>query len=369
MKPERNSDMKKRMAGFVAAVAMVAMLAGCGESYVPGDPLYKTKVEKMVSVGNYNNWKPDVDFSEAKVDESEIIQLMKDVYSSSITEENGGITDRAVAVGDTVVIDYEGKKDGVAFSGGTAMGADLTIGSGQFIPGFEDQLVGVMPGETVDLDLTFPEEYGNAELAGQDVVFTVTVHFILPENIAPENMREEVIVSMGIEGVNTVEEFRNHVESYLIDSATDTREQEIRDAVLKALLDISTFKKIPEEFEESYRTRLTTGVEKAAAMYGMDSNSYANYFYGLDADTLVNKLVENSMKQEIALQAIANKENLNITDEELQSMLQEYAEDNGYETVEEFLGEQSKEDYRNYFMTQKVLDFLVEKCRNSEKVE
>ena len=87
-----------------------------------------------------------------------------------------------VESGDTVNIDFEGKKDGVAFDGGTSQGYNLTIGSGSFIDGFEDGLIGVNVGDTVDLNLTFPEGYQNADLAGQDVVFTVTVNFICASN-------------------------------------------------------------------------------------------------------------------------------------------------------------------------------------------
>ena len=107
----------------------------------------------------------------------------------------GTITSRAVQEGDVTDIDFAGKRDGVAFDGGTATGYKLTIGSGQFIPGFEEGLVGVMPGETVDLNLTFPENYRqNPDLAGQEVVFTVTVNGIDTsaeyETVTPEEMKE-----------------------------------------------------------------------------------------------------------------------------------------------------------------------------------
>lgn len=105
------------------------------------------------------------------------------------------VTDRAVAQGDAVTIDYVGKKDGVAFDGGTAEGYVLNIGSGNFIEGFEDGLVGVMPGETVDLNLTFPENYHAEELAGADVIFTVTVHDI-QESTDYENVTQEQLALM-----------------------------------------------------------------------------------------------------------------------------------------------------------------------------
>ena len=153
--------MKKKIAGALTALAMAVLLAGCGSQV--NVPLNQMKVEKYVTLGDYANLQVKADA--ASVDPEELESLLNDVYLSGVTAETGGITDRAVAVGDIVVMDYEGKKDGVAFSGGTAQGARLTIGSGQFIDGFEDGLVGVMPGETVDLDLRFPEGYKNADLA------------------------------------------------------------------------------------------------------------------------------------------------------------------------------------------------------------
>lgn len=178
---------------MAAALGLAALLTGCGSD---GDvPLNQMKVEKYVTLGDYQNLSVTVDA--AAVDDTELAALVNSVYVDNVTAENGGIVDRAVETGDTVIIDYEGKKDGVAFEGGTAQEASLTIGSGRFIDGFEDGLIGVKPGETVDLNLTFPESYGNAELAGQPVVFTVTVHFIRPAEVAPEDMEDAVVASMG----------------------------------------------------------------------------------------------------------------------------------------------------------------------------
>lgn len=163
--------MKKKTLGLLVAVLSVCMLAGCGAKDA-GDgtgtstgagtestALKDMDVDKYVTLGEYKGLEVSVDTVE--VDEDEWDTLVNNVYYGNITAENGGIMDRAVETGDTVNIDYEGKKDGVAFDGGTAQGYDLTIGSGSFIAGFEDGLIGVMPGEIVDLDLTFPENYGN----------------------------------------------------------------------------------------------------------------------------------------------------------------------------------------------------------------
>ena len=184
--------MKKKTLGLLAAILSVCMLAGCGakdtgdgtgaatDAGTESTALKDMDVDKYVTLGEYKGLAVSVDTVE--VDEDEWDTLVNNVYYGNITAENGGIMDRAVETGDTVNIDYEGTKDGVAFDGGTAQGYDLTIGSGTFIPGFEDGLVGVKIGDTVDLPLTFPENY-TEELAGKDVVFTVTVNSVkrMPE--------------------------------------------------------------------------------------------------------------------------------------------------------------------------------------------
>ena len=171
--------MKKKLALLLTTVVAMSIMTGCGNSNA--DALKDMKVEKYVTLGEYTGISLSIETPE--VDNDEWDTLVNNVYQGSITMEAGGIMDRAVAVGDTVNIDYVGTKDGEEFSGGAAVGSLLEIGSGQFIDGFEDGLVDVMPGETVELDLTFPEAYGNTELAGQAVVFTVTVNFIMPTDL------------------------------------------------------------------------------------------------------------------------------------------------------------------------------------------
>ncbi len=344
--------MKKRIISMLTAAMTVCMLAGCG-SETGNTDLKDMNVDKYVTVGEYKGLEVAVD--PITVDETEWNTLVDNVYNGNVTVENGGILDRAVAVGDTVNIDYVGKKDDVAFDGGTAQGASLTIGSGQFIDGFEDGLVGVMPGETVDLNLTFPEEYHSADLAGQAVVFTVTVNFIMPTE-----KDDAVIASMGIENVSNEEELRQYVYDYLYASAEQTSNNNIRSVVLETFMQNCTFNDVPKTMVEKYEQISRENIELNAASLGVDADTFTNYYYQTDFETFVATYAEDTAKKDIALQAVANKENLNISDEELDSILLERAESVGYTTVEEFIGETPKEQYREYFMYEKVLDYLVE---------
>lgn len=345
----------KKIFGLMAAALAVGMLAGCSAKDSGAEETTVLKdmdVDKYVTVGEYKGLKVSVDPIE--VDEDELDALIDNVYNGNVTAEYG-ITDRAVAMGDTVNIDYEGKKDGVAFSGGTAQNQPLTIGSGQFIDGFEDGLVGVMPRETVDLDLTFPEAYGNAELAGQAVVFTVTVNFILPEEKI-----DEVIAGIGIENVTNEEELRQYAYDYLYANAEQSYNSNLQNAVMDAFMAVCTFTEVPEAMVEKYAEASKNNIAQTAEMYGMDADSFVSSVYQMDLETFVSTYSQEAVKQDIALQAVANSENLNISDEELDDMLLEQAQNNGLSTIEEYIGETSKEDYREYFMYDKVLAFLVE---------
>lgn len=370
--------MNKRLWSLVSVLLAVIVLAGCGagekessnqneadlekneslnlneadEKKSESPILNETDVEKYVTLGDYRN-------IAASVAEDYLNALVLNTYNAYVTVEDA-ITDRAVETGDTVDIDYEGKKDGVAFAGGTAAGASLTIGSGEFIAGFEDGLIGVLPGETVDLDLTFPEGYGNAELAGQAVVFTVTVNYIKP---GLDEMKDSVVSNIGIEGVNTVEELRQYAYDILHSDIQNDYIVQLQNIIVDELIVQSTFEEIPEAYVEAGREILTANLEDIAASYGISADEYTSYFYGMSAENFVNAYAERGVKQDFILQAIANREALSVSDEELQSQLEEYASNAGYTSVEEFTGGISKEDYRNVFMSEKVFEFLMEQSR------
>lgn len=342
--------MKKKIVGLFTVLAASALLAGCGDA--TDVPLNKLKVDKYVTLGEYDSF--DVSVDTIGVNDDELLQLVNSSYLPYVTAEHGGITDRAVAVGDTVIIDYEGKKDGVAFAGGTAQNASLAIGSGQFIDGFEDGLVGVMPGDTVDLDLTFPEGYDNDELAGQPVVFTVTVNCIQPVELSLEEMEDAVVESMEWDGVSTVEELRQTAYDYLYSDY----EIEVENAIVDQLFERCAFKDIPDEILKPYRDTWTNFITSNAAYYNVTPDVYTTYFYGASSDKVINENAEKYMKQDLILQAIANREDLNVSDEELQSNLQEEADAAGYASVEEYVSPNTTEDYRNDYMNTKVLEFL-----------
>lgn len=356
--------MKKKFLNFLALVMVGCMLTGCGkeepgtESQEVGESseaVQTTLDVAEVTLGKYKGL--EVSLAPVSVEQSTVDLMVAEAYNSVVTAENGGITERAVANGDTANIDYVGKKDGVAFDGGTAEGYNLIIGSGRFIDGFEEGLIGVMPGDTVDLNLTFPEDYGNEELSGAEVVFTVTVNYILPEE---KDWQDSVVSSIGIEGVDTIEKLRDYAYDYYYESAMETYNTTLQNSLLRDFLDACVFTNVPRQYLENYRVVAQNMVEQNAAAYGMDVDTFCNTYYAMTADEFVAQYSEETARQEVALRELAKQENLTITDEELETILSENAAAQGYSSVDEFLGDTSRDTYKSYLICQRALQFMVD---------
>ncbi len=269
-----------------------------------------------------------------------------------------------VQEGDIVNIDYVGTLDGEEFDGGSAEGYDLEIGSGSFIDGFEDGLIGVTVGETVSLDLTFPEEYGDSTLAGQDVVFEVTVNKI-QEYVTPE-LTNEYVESIGLTDdfgnvVSTVDEFRTYIRNYLTEENEYTYTSNVQSAILTELENGSTFKQDPPEaMIERYVESINETIAYQAAQYGIDQETLMS-LYGLDESSLREEAVYEA-KQSIILQAIADAEGLNMEEADFTASLEEaVASSSYYESVDE-VSEEEVENYREYLTRNDVLNYLMEKA-------
>lgn len=360
--------MKKRIVLLLTAVTAAMLLFGCGdkkeentdntettesteESTASTVTLKDYDASALVTLGEYKGL--TVTVPDPAVDEEQQKMYVENVFQNNVTEEVG-VKDRAVEDGDLVYISYVGKKDGEAFEGGTSEGTFLGIGSGQYIDGFEEGLVGVMPGETVDLNLTFPDPYQNPDLAGKEVVFTVTVIYIAPE------MTDEAVAAMNNENFSNVEELNQYVHDQLLVQAESDYDMQVENAVIEALIANTTFAEIPEELVSKYTANIVSNMTAAAQSYGYDADSYAMMLYGADCATISAQFGEDSAKQGLVFQAIANAENLVVTDEELDEKLNQYVTDYGLASIEELLGDTNKEDYRDFFMFEKVVSFLIE---------
>ena len=374
--------MKKGLVYLMTAVMAVGLFTACGNKENTQDPgvtatatpdasgtnnegtqtpvanrvvLKDLDATKYVTLGDYKNI--EVTMAGSEVDQEEWDLINAQVYNDFVTAESGGVLDRAVENGDLVNIDYSGKKDGVVFDGGTAAAQQLEIGSGSFIAGFEEGLVGVMPGETVDLNLTFPEVYHNADLAGQAVVFTVTVNFIYPTS---ESWNDDVVASAENSDFTTVEEMKQYVYDYLEEYNAYYYDINLENAVVEAFINQCEFKDVPEELVQSYRDDFTLTMSNEAAAYGMDVDSLCYYYYGVDLATFLDTYVTESAKQSLAFQAVANAESMNLSDADFDARLLELATQYGCTSIEQYIGANPKEGYRELFMLEDVVAFLVE---------
>ena len=333
-------------------------LSGCGKK----DPTHLSgiKASDYVTVADYSA--VPVEAAAPEVSDDYLDLYVQYQLSMQATYEE--ITDRdTVESGDTANIDYVGKKDGIAFDGGTASGYNLTIGSNSFIAGFEDGLIGAKVGETVLLNLTFPENYGNTELAGQDVTFDVTVNSI-QKYVTPE-LTDEFAAAQGIAGVSTADAYREFLRSQLMEQAVASYNNEVQGQIIQYLEENSTFQKDPPaEMAERITSTFMETFTSYAQQYGMDLATFMTLQGSAEEsyEDDIRDMAMNTTKEYIIMQAIADAENLNISDKEFEEAVAQEAADAGYSSVAEFKKDQDTEAFREYLMVQNVVQFLQEKA-------
>ena len=250
----------------------------------------------------------------------EVQSQIDNLLSQNTTTQQ--VTDRAAADGDTVNIDYAGTVDGVAFTGGTYSGYSLTLGSGTFIDGFEDQIIGHTPGETFDVNVTFPDGYsdstdseGNAVvLSNKKAVFSVTLNYI-SEEVLPELTDAWVDENFGTsDDIHTVEDLRALYQKMLYES-------NLSDAVMSYLLENSTFKDLPKEVTDYQVNQCLNYYYTMANYYGYDLDSFLQTASGYEnADALLdamNDSITQYAREALLYQAVAEAMDIVPTQEQI----------------------------------------------------
>lgn len=346
--------MKKKLSAAIFAVLMCMVFSACGSK---AEYLKDLNAAKYVTLGTYKG-------VEVAIDEPEVTDDYLEGYINYILQYSAvsvPVEGRTVEMGDVVNIDYVGKIDGVAFDGGTGQ-SDLTIGSGQFIDGFEDGCIGMEIGETRDVEATFPDPYkSNPDLAGKVAVFTVTVNSISVEEV-PE-LTDEYVQSLALEDCSTVEEYKAYVYDILMEQGQEAFESNKIDLTYEAVAAGCEFKDAPEGMVNRMNNTLVANVTSYAAMYGADVGTYVSNVYGGTAEDYEETLLqqaETMAQHYLMLQAIADIEGLTVSEEELEEEMGQDAENYGYDSAEAYKEVIDVEAYREYLMTQKVLEFLSE---------
>lgn len=319
------------------------------EITVPDRPEYKAL--DYVTLGQYTGFTLQGQSTEVTDD-----KVMASLNSSIGTDYYTEVTDRPVQEGDVVNIDYTGKKDGKAFDGGTASGYDLTIGSNTFIDGFEDGLIGAKVGETLDLNLTFPEDYYSEDLAGQEVVFKVTVNSIkeFPE------ITDDLIKEITNGDYTTVDDYKAYLKDQLVQQKEDARESAIRSQILTKLMDTCTVDSDPDGLFDYYTALYKRQYQTYASYYGINLKDMVESS-GMtmdDFNTELEKEARVEMDQELILEAIEEKEKLEISDEEYDQSVEEQAEKLGYTDVDQFKESVDQEEFTRYLLMEKALKFV-----------
>ena len=333
---------KNRLMALVLTGAMLLSMTACGKD--PSELVYLKdfKPDKYVTLGDYTGLPTTIAAPEV-TDEDIDTAIMNSELSDDCKIP---VEDRdVVEVGDLANIDFVGTMDGEEFEGGSGSDYDLLIGSGSFIDGFEEGVVGMKVGETRDIALTFPENYYE-EMAGKDVVFAVTVNSI--STYDREKAREE-----------------------LEQSAQETYNSQVATELIDTIKQNSTIKDAPSGMVERMNKTLISNVTSQANAYGMDIGTFVASVYGGTADDYEETL--RSYSQDVAnqymlLATIAEKENITVTDEEVKEDIRSsLGADATDEDVESMMESIDEEAYKEYLLTMKVCDFLAENAVTTQE--
>jgi len=269
------------------------------------------------------------------------------------------ITDRAAQNGDICNIDYEGSVDGVAFDGGKGAGHDLKLGSGSFIPGFEDQIVGKNIGDEFDVNVTFPEEYHAKELAGKAAVFKTKLNAIKFEEL-PEADDE---FAKDVSEFDTLDEYKADIKSKMEKRNEDKAQGEFENALAEALME-KLVADIPEPMFQAETENFVRDYDTRLRQSGLDLNTYFKYT-GLTLDALREQMrpqAERQVKVRLALEKIASLENLTVSDEEVDAEYKRISE--AYNVPEEQVkGMVAAEDIKADLLVAHAMDLVKENAK------
>ena len=313
-------------------------------------------VKPEVALGEYKGLK--VDKVSAEVTDEEVdAEIEKELERNARTVD---VTDRAVQDKDQITLDFEGFVDGTAFEGGKGEDYPLTIGSGAFIPGFEDQLIGAEIGKETEVKVTFPEEYQAKELAGKEAVFKCTVKTIKVKEL-PE-LDDEFASDVSEEG-ETMEEYKAEVRGKLKErkerEAKEKKEnQVVEQAVANAEIDL------PEPMVDLQARQMADDFARRIMQQGMTLEQYFQ-FTGLSEEKMMEELkpqAEKRIRTRLVLEAIVAAENIEVSDERLEEELKKMAEAYQMEVdkLKEFMGENEKKQMKEDIAVQEAVTLITE---------
>ena len=327
-------------------------------------------LKPAVTLGDYKGVeveKTPVEVSEEEVDK----EVDKERENNSRTID---VDDRAVEKGDMIKLNFEGFVDGTPFEGGKAEDYSLTIGSGSFIPGFEDQLIGAKIGEEVEVNVTFPEEYHAAELKGKPAVFKCTVNEIKVKEL-PEADDE---FAKDVSEFDTLAEYKDDIRAKLLEKKTADAKREKQNKTVAKAVETATME-IPEAMITEQVRRMADDFARRLQSQGLSMDQYMQ-FTGLTMDALAQQMRPEALKRiqnSLVLEAIAKAENIEVSDEKVNEEIEKMAAAYKMEAdkLKELIGDAEKEQMKSDLAIQAAVDMItdaaveVEAAKEEEKTE
>ena len=269
------------------------------------------------------------------------------------------VEDRAIQSGDTAVIDFEGFADGKAFEGGKGENHNLEIGSGSFIPGFEDQLIGKNSGDEVEVNVTFPEDYHAEDLKGKDAVFKVKIHEVKAKEL-PEADDE---FAQDVSEFDTIAEYRDSIRKKLEDRKADMAKNEQKQEAIDKIVEASEME-LPDAIVLTRADEIINQFAQQLAQQGLSMDQYMQYA-GTDIDQLrdsVRPEAVTRIKNQLVIDAIAKAENIEITDAEVEEELKKMAEMYNMELdkLKGYMTEEETENMKLDLASQKALELVYD---------
>ena len=350
----------KKISGVLVLAMGLALLGGCGKEN--NDKKLDKMIDKYSSYCTLNQYK-GVTYEATKTTVTdEMIQSQVDSLLSTYSTTNY-VTSGTAKDGDTVNIDFVGSVDGEEFEGGNSGGAgyDLTLGSGTFIAGFEEQIVGHKVGDQFDVTATFPDDYSlNPDLAGKEAVFAVTLNSI-KETVYPEYTDEFVASYTDASSIAEYEQsLRDRMEENYLANDDNTNKSN----VMQTVVDNATISEYPTKEMEELIDETVKNVESQASNYGYDLATYVTVYYGFSSEdefrNYVSQITEDFIKEKCVVCAIAKAENIRVTDDEIKEYKKKMMDSYNMTDEDAFAEIYSEEDVLYYTLADKVAAFVVE---------
>lgn len=326
--------MKKKIFTLALLLILIVSATGCSQPY-------NYDISKYLTLGTYTGIEVSLSGRETEL-EAGIKKLLDD------NSAKNDITGRAVKTGDIVNINYVGTLGGVEFSGGSSNNYDLEIGSGTFVSGFEDGIIGKNIGEVFDVTTVFPADYtNNATLAGQTVIFKITLNSI-KEKIIPE-LNDEFIAKYT--AYKTIDEYK-----------AGTRVMLKNNFVWNKVIESSTLISYPKENVKTYYNKMIKSYENYARSKGYTLEEYLSASNGGTVEDLLKQAAEyakSQVRQEMIMYSIARAENISFSDDEYKNKVADYAKKSGFDSVPAMEKSYSKTDIKMNMLMQKVIDYVT----------